>query len=91
MKCARCEMGRGATTLGGETQVPHCVPCTPPPRLVQPPPGGGTITWPMNNKKSIGNHRRRRRRRKFLVGYTRIQVTVVWCQALCRFWERAVF
>ena len=33
----------------------------------------------MNNKKSIGNHRCQRRRRKILVGYTRIQVTVVWC------------
>ena len=30
----------------------------------------------VNNKKSIGNHRRQR---KILVGYTRIQVTVVWC------------
>ena len=40
-----------------------------------PPPGGVTVTWPMNNKKSMGNHRRRR---KILVGYTRVQVTVVW-------------
>ena len=47
---------------------------------VRPPPGvGGTVIWPMNNKKSIGNHRRRRHRNKILVGYTRIQVTVVWC------------
>ena len=51
---------------------PACGPCPLPP----PPPGGGvTVTWPMNNKKSMGNHRRRR---KILVGYTRVQVTVVW-------------
>ena len=54
----------------------------PPPPFVQPPrppcpsPLQGGVTWPMNNKKSTGNHRRRR---KILVGYTRIQITVVWC------------
>ena len=58
--------------------------CTLHPPLSRPPcpspsAGGGGITWPMNNKKSIGNHRRRMHRRKILVGYTRIQVTVVWC------------
>ena len=54
----------------------------PPPTFVQPPPCPrplSTVTWPMNNKKSIGNHRGQRRRRKKIVGYTRIQVTVVWC------------
>ena len=50
---------------------------TPPPPLpITPPGGGGTVTWPVNNKKSIGNHRRRR---EILVGYTGIQVSVVWC------------
>ena len=53
---------------------------SPPPPLVQPPPcpspPGGGVAWPMNNKKSMGNHRRRR---NVSVGYTRIQMTVVWC------------
>ena len=39
-------------------------------------PARGTVTWPMNNKISIGNYRRRR---KILVGFTRIQVIIVWC------------
>ena len=59
---------------GCDPPPPH-PPCPPPP----PPLEGGTITWPMNNKKSTGNHRGQRRRRKIFVGYTRIQVTVVWC------------
>ena len=51
---------------------------SPPPPLPIPP-GGRASTWPMNNRKSIGNHRHQRCRRKIFVGYTRIQVTVVWC------------
>ena len=84
----------GAQGVGLRAAAPHAIPVdgtahpyeSPPPPpaplhvtpLVHPPPppGGGTVTWPMNNKKSLGNHGRRR---KFSVGYTRIQVTVVWC------------
>ena len=59
----------------------HRVQWVDPPPLVQPPPpqGGGTVTWPMKNRKSMGNRRHQRRRRKAFVGYTRLQVTAVWC------------
>ena len=60
--------------------------CLPPPPFVQPPPppppvhppSTGGVTWCINSEKTTGNHRRQRRRRKILVGYTRIQVSVVW-------------
>ena len=65
--CSRC----GEERLSTRVRVRDCRP--PPPPLSIPQLA---VTWPVSNKKSIGKHRRRR---KIVVGYTRIQVTVVWC------------
>ena len=62
--------GDGGWVSGGGTGTPP--PLSSPPPLVQPPLGGGGVTRPINNQKSMG---------RTLVGYTRLQVTVVWCQS----------
>ena len=75
---AHCYNSWGLASVGMINEIQdRTSPEIPPPPLSIPPRGGG-VTWPMNDKKSTGNHRRPRRRIKFLVGYTRIQVTVVW-------------